>query len=147
MTELNANELLKRSKIEVSPETFNLVSLYWDNWRLLLNSPQFSPRMTAPFMIFMDGHEVTLMLDDADLVNIRPGLTEAKIERAYRLLTFDIVLDHSVVGFMAEIARILAEAEVSILPISAYSRDSILIKQNQLATALRALGPYVDEIC
>lgn len=98
-------------------------------------------------MIFMDGHEVTLMLDDADLVNIRPGLTEAKIERAYRLLTFDIVLDHSVVGFMAEIARILAEAEVSILPISAYSRDSILIKQNQLATALRALGPYVDEIC
>ena len=147
MEKLKENDLLKSSKIEVSPATFNLVSVHWDHWRLLLNNPQFSPRMTAPFMIFMDGHEVTLMLDDADLVNIQPGLTEAKIERAYRLLTFDIVLDHSVVGFMAEIARILAEANISILPISAFSRDSILIKQDQLATALRALRPYVDDVC
>jgi hypothetical protein len=95
----------------------------------------------------MDPHEVTLILDDIDLGNMRPGLGSAKVENGYRMLTFNVVLDLSVVGFMAEISRILADAGVAILPLSAYSRDSLLIKQTDLATTLKALGPYVDEVC
>lgn len=98
-------------------------------------------------MIFMDAHEVTLILDEIDLANMRPGLVTAKVENGYRMVTFDIVLELSVVGFMAEISRILAEAGVAILPLSAYSRDSLLIKQDDLAIALKALGPFVDEVC
>lgn len=103
--------------------------------------------MTAPFMIFKDAHEVTLILDDQDLRNMRPGLAEAKVANGYRLLTFETVLDLSVVGFMASVSRILAEASVPILPISAFSRDHILIRQSDLASALKALGPHVAELC
>lgn len=133
--------------VEVAHETFSLVGISRDRLLRLLADNSLSPRMSAPFMIFMDKHEVTLVLDEIDLANMRPGLTDAQIASGYRMLTFDVVLDLSVVGFMAEVSRILAEAGVAILPISAYSRDHLLIRQDQLAAALKALGRHVDSVC
>lgn len=143
----NAKEILRSAKVEVAAETFALVGTTRAGLLQLLGDNSLSPRMSAPFMIFVDPHEVTLILDEIDLGNMRPGLGTAKVENGYRMLTFDIVLELSVVGFMAEISRILAEAGVAILPLSAFSRDSLLIKQDDLATALKALGPFVDEVC
>lgn len=144
---MDAKQLLRSAKVEVAAETFALVGMSREQLMGLLGDNALSPRMSAPFMIFMDRHEVTLILDEIDLANMRRGLQGAKIENGYRMLTFDIVLDLSVVGFMAEISRILAEAGVAILPLSAYSRDSLLIRQDDLAAALRSLSPHVDEIC
>lgn len=98
-------------------------------------------------MIFMDAHEVTLLLDDIDFATLRHAVRDAKVERGFRMLTFDTVLDFNAVGFMAEVARILAEAGVSIIALSAFSRDHLLIKQGDLATGLKALGPHVAELC
>ena len=56
-------------------------------------------------------------------------------------------LDFSVVGFLAEAARILAEAEISIIALSAFSRDHLLVKQEDLSKALKALSPYITDIC
>ncbi|MEQ1763403.1 MAG: ACT domain-containing protein [Pyrinomonadaceae bacterium] len=144
---MNAKSLLRSARVEVAAETFALVGISRSGLMGLLGDSSLSPRMSAPFMIFMDPHEVTLILDEIDLGNMRHGLVGAKIENGYRMLTFNVVLELSVVGFMAEISRILADAGVTILPLSAYSRDSLLIKQDDLATALKALGPFVDEVC
>ena len=144
---MNAKELLRSAKVEVAAETFALVGMTREQLLSLLGDNVLSPRMSAPFMIFMDSHEVTLILDEIDLANMRPGLSGAKIANGYRMLTFDIVLELSVVGFMAEVSRILADAGVAIIALSAYSRDSLLIKQVDLAIALKALGPFVDEVC
>jgi len=139
--------LLKASRVKVSPETFNLVRLSIENWRKLLENSESSPRMSSPFMILMDTYEVTLMVDDRDLVTISPGLDDAKIEGYYRLLTFDLELELTITGFLAEVSRILAEEEIPIMALSAYSRDHLLIKQDNLAKALKALGGYVDSVC
>ncbi len=143
----SAKELLKKSKIEVSPETFSLISLSNENWLKLLENPELSPRMTAPFMIFRDKREITLLLDEIDFGAIKNAIQNAKTEGNFRLLTFDIELGFEVVGFMAEITRILAEAEISIVALSAFSRDHILIKQADLSNALKALRNFVDDIC
>ena len=144
---MNPEDILRDTRVSVSPETFAIVSITPDEMTALLGDPSLSPRMTAPFMIFKDAHEVTLILDDQDLRNMRPGLAEAKIANGYRLLTFETVLDLSVVGFMAAVSRILADAGVPILPISAFSRDHILVRQPDLAAALKSLGPHVAELC
>lgn len=144
---MNALELLKTAKVEVAPETFFLVSLAHDHWLKLLENPELSPRMSAPFMIFRDRWEVTLLLDETDFGTIRHQIRDAKTVGNYRLLSFDVELDFSVVGFLAEAARILAEAEISIIALSAFSRDHLLIKQNDLAKALKVLGEYVAELC
>jgi hypothetical protein len=144
---MNAGELLAGTKVEISPETFFLVSLTPENWHKLLENPELSQRMTAPFMIFKDKFEITLLLDEIDFSAIKNSLGSAKIEGNFRLLTFDIELDFAVVGFLAEISRILAAAGVSIIALSSFSRDHILIKQEALPKALKALGEFVDDIC
>lgn len=144
---MNALELLKKTQVEVSPETYTYVSLRHEDWRRLLENPELSPRMTTPFMIFQDKWEVTLLLDETDFNTMRYAARDAKIERGFRLLSFNIELDFSVVGFMAEVSRILAEAGISIIALSAFSRDHLLIKQGDLAKALKALREYVDDIC
>jgi hypothetical protein len=143
----DAKGILRNSRCEVSPETYSLISLSDDEWRRILESPELSPRMTAPFMIFRDKYEVTLVLDETDFATIRHAIRDAKVERGFRLFTFDTVMDFSVVGFVAEVSRILAEAGISIVPISAFSRDHLLVKQDDLAAVLKALGPYVQELC
>ena len=144
---MNAQNLLRKTKIEVAPETFFLISLEQTDWLKLLENPELSPRMTTPFMIFKDGFETTLLLDEADFGNIRQAVRNAKIEGNFRLLTFDIELDFSVYGFFAEISRILAGAEIPIVALSSFSRDHILIKQENLSKALKVLREYVEELC
>ena len=142
-----ALELLRQTKIAVAPETHFFISLQNEDWLRLLENPELSPRMTAPFMIFKDKFEVTLLLDEIDFGTIRPALQNAKIEKNFRLLTFDIELDFTVVGFLAEVSRILAEADISIIALSSFSRDHILVKQKDLPKALLALGKYVEDVC
>lgn len=143
----SAREILRKTRVEVAPETFFLVSLQHADWRKLLENPELSPRMSAPFMIFSDKFEVTLLLDEIDFQTIRHAIRDAEWEGNFRLLTFDIVLDFTVVGFLAEVARILAENEISIVALSAFSRDHLLVKQTDLAKALKILGEYVEELC
>ncbi len=144
---LENKELLSKTKIIIRPENFAIISLGEDEWLKLLSKPENSPRMTAPFMIFKDGFEITLLLDETDFANLENSLEKPKIERGFRILTFDIELDFELVGFLAEISRILAEAGISIIALSSFSRDHLLIKQENLAKALKALGEYVEELC
>ncbi len=136
---MEISEILKTISLEVAPEMFTLVSLRHEDWLRLLENPELSPRMTAPFMIFKDKFETTLLLDEVDFETLRHAVRDAKIEKGFRLLTFDLVMDFTVVGFLAEVARILAEAEISIIALSAFSRDHLLIKQENLGKALLAL--------
>lgn len=144
---LNAAEILRDCRVLVAPETFAVVSVTKENWTAIISNPDLSPRMSAPFMILMDQFEVTLVLDDVDLANLLPGLAESQIQRDFRMLTFDIVMDFTVVGFIAVVSRLLADAKISILPISAFSRDHVLVKQADLAKTLKVLGPQVSDLC
>jgi hypothetical protein len=143
---MEINELLRKTRVEVSPETYYLVSLRHDDWKKLLENPELSPRMTAPFMILSDKYEVTLMLDDTDYQTCRYAIRDAKVEGNFRLLTFDTVMDFTVVGFMAAVSKIIADAEISIMALSAFSRDHLLIKQNDLAKTLKVLAPHIEEL-
>ncbi len=144
---MEIKNLLKKTRVEVAPEIFTLISLRHEDWLKLLENPELSPRMTAPFMIFKEKHETTLLLDEIDFETLRHAVRDAKTERGFRLLTFDIELNFKVVGFLAEVARILAEAEISIVALSAFSRDHLLIKQEDLVKTLKVLGNYIEELC
>ncbi len=140
-------EILRRTRVEVAPETFFLISLTHNDWLKLLENPELSPRMTAPFMIFRDKWEVTLLIDEIDFKTVSHAIRDAKTQGNFRLLSFDVELDFETIGFLAQISKILAEADISIVALSAFSRDHLLIKQNDLAKALKVLGNFVEELC
>ena len=142
-----ASEILKSARVEVSPETYAILSLSDSEWTTLLKNPELSPRMETPFMIFKDKWEVTLVLDDIDFGLLQDSVQSANIERGFRLVSFDADLDFDVVGFMARIAAVMADAGISILPISSFARDHLLVRQDDLGNALKALRSHVAEVC
>jgi hypothetical protein len=147
MPNADAAELLRRAKVEVAPETFVLVGLRHEDWRRLLENPELSPRAESNFMLLRDPFEVTLLLDESDWRSMRHAARDAKVEGGFRLVTLDVELGWDVVGFIARVTAILAEAGVAVGALSSFSRDHLLIKQEDLGTALRALGEHVAELC
>jgi hypothetical protein len=142
-----ARELLRRAKVEVLPATFVLAGLRHADWARLLENPELSPRADAIFMLLRDAHEVTLLCEEEDWLAMRHAARDARVETGFRLVTLDIELEWNVVGFLARVTEILAAAGVSVGALSAFSRDHLLIKQDELAAALRALGGHVEGLC
>jgi hypothetical protein len=140
-------ELLSRTRVEVAPATYFVIGLRHEEWKRLLENPELSPRGDAPFMLLRDEREVTLLLDETDWRAMRHAARDARVEGGFRLVTLDIELDWAVVGFLARITELLAQAGISCGALSSFSRDHLLIKQDDLAAALRSLGPHVAELC
>ena len=145
--ERTITDLLRETKIEVSPATFALIGISHQDWSRLLENPELSPRVDAVFMIMRDDKQVTLLIEEEDWQRIRHALRDAKVERGFRLLTFDLELSWNVVGYLARVTEILATAGISVGALSSFSRDHLLIKQDQLGSALRVLGEHVGELC
>jgi hypothetical protein len=98
-------------------------------------------------MVLKDRDEVTLLLSEEDWRRMKHVARDARVEADFRLVTIDVELGWDIVGFLAEVSRILASAGVPIGALSAFSRDHLLIKQEHLPFALRALSGLVDELC
>jgi hypothetical protein len=143
----DAAELLRRTKVEVLPGEFVLVGLRHTDWSRLLENPELSPRPDSVFMLLRDAHEVTLLLEEGDWQTMRHAARDARTEGPFRLVTLDIELQWNVVGYLARVTEILAAAGLSVGALSAFSRDHLLVKQDDLAALLRALGPHVEELC
>jgi hypothetical protein len=143
----DVEELLRQTRVRVAPSTYFLIGLRHEDWTRLLQNPELSPRGDAPFMLMRDEHEVTLLLDETDWRTIRHAAREARVEGGFRLVTLDLELDWNTVGYLTRVTGILARAGISCGALSAFSRDHLLIKQDDLGAALRALGEHVAELC
>ena len=140
-------DLLRETKIKVSPATFVLVGVSHQDWSRLIENPELSPGPDANFMILRDDKEVTLLMQEEDWQRIRHTVRDAKVERDFRLLTFDLELSWNVIGYLARVTEILAAAEIPVGALSSFSRDHLLIKQQDMGKALRVLGEHVGELC
>ena len=149
MGEANAEveELLRRTRVEVAPATFVLAGMRHEEWRRLLESPELSPRAESSMMLLRDPFEVTLLVEEEDWRAMRHAAREARVEAGFRLVTLDVQLGWHVVGYLARVTAILAEAGVPVGALSAFSRDHLIVKQNDLGRALRALGAHAAGLC
>jgi hypothetical protein len=140
-------ELLRETKVEVAPATYVVIGVTLQDWQRLLENPELSPRTDAPFMIMRDAHEVTMVIEEDDWRRIRHAVRDARSEAGYRLVTLDIQLPWTTVGYLARVTEILAAENISVGALSSFSRDHLLIKQQDLGKALRVLGEHVGELC
>ncbi|MDT5158294.1 MAG: uncharacterized protein QOH51_2651 [Acidobacteriota bacterium] len=147
MSNGDAAELLRHAKVEVAAATYVLVGLRHEDWRRLLENPELSPSMESNFFLLRDRFEVTLLLEEADWRSMRHAARDARVESGFRLVTLDIELAWNVVGFLARVTEILSGAGIPVGALSAFSRDHLLIKQDDLGKALRVLGNHVAELC
>ncbi|HEX3051986.1 MAG TPA: ACT domain-containing protein [Aggregatilineaceae bacterium] len=94
---------------------------------------------TAFSTLVVDKDEVTLLLPEDDWGFFANRLPDHRAAGLFRLITFDLVLEPTLIGFMALVTRLLADAEISILAVSAFERDHILIPAAQFDMAWKVL--------
>lgn len=97
-------------------------------------------RDTQDFVsVTRDKEEVTVIVAEAYWHQIAELFPQAQAELERRMIRFDTVLDFSVVGFIAEISRALADAGISILSISTYRTDAVLVHESCFNKAVAAV--------
>ena len=62
-----------------------------------------------------------------------------EMEEGWRALRVAGVLDFELIGIVANISRILAEAEISVFVVSTYNTDYILMKEEKFEAGVQAL--------
>jgi hypothetical protein len=60
-------------------------------------------------------------------------------EGDWRMITFDMTLPLSLVGFFAAVSGALADAGVNLFTLSAYTTDHVFVKNTKLDLAVKAL--------
>ncbi len=138
----NIMRLLAETEITVHQDPFTIVSIN--------RSEEAKARSLlvdlAPFSsLTFDVAEVSLVVKEDEWSSLRNGFEKYQEEGPYRLITFDIVLDLSIVGFMAVVSRMLAEEGVSIYALSTYLRDHILVKEGDCGKAVEVLRSLIAE--
>ena len=127
---MDLENYFKNGKLYIWKETFAIVK-------------SKKPYLNA-FANIIDKNETTVIIEqskynDEDII---------EIEKDWKILTFDMVLPFGLVGFLAEVSKVLADEKIPIFAISAYSTDHILIKEKDLAITkekLKNLGCIVEE--
>jgi len=111
----------KNGRAIVSPGTYAIVK----TTRALINS----------LVVVKDDRETTCIIDESKL-----GTQKfLGFEGDWRMITFDMVLPLSLVGFFAAVSGALADAGDNIFTISAYTTDHVFVKSEKLETAVKAL--------
>jgi hypothetical protein len=69
-----------------------------------------------------------------------------KVEKGWKILRINGMLDFSLIGILSRISTLLAEEEISIFVVSTYNTDYILVKKENLANAIEKLKENNYEI-
>lgn len=96
--------------------------------------------------LIVDKDEVTLALPEEGWQEFAHRLPDHRTVGPYRLLTFDTILPLDMVGFLALVSHLLAEAGVTVLAFSAFERDHLLIPAGQFETAMTALRTAQSQV-
>jgi len=121
MKRSSLREYFRNGRAVVAPGTYAIVKTK----RALVNA----------LAVIKDDRETTCIIDETKL-----GAQKfLGFEGDWRMITFDMVLPLSLIGFFAAVSGALAEAGVNIFTVSAYTTDHVFVKDQKLETAIKAL--------
>ena len=138
-----ARRLWAETRLRIWPESYRLVSLPCalapDAAALVgANEGRFAA-------LVIERDEVSLTVAESAWSK-SPLRARARAEAGpYRVVTFDLDLELDVVGYLAPAAERLAAAAVSIVPQCAYSKDHLLVREEDLERALGVLEAWIAE--
>lgn len=96
---------------------------------------QSSKAIDGSFANIIDKNEITVIIKQSEI-----GNWAKKVEKDFRLITFDMTLPFSMTGFISKISAALAKAKIPIFVISAFTTDHIFIKEEYIQKAVKALN-------
>ena len=134
----------------------NAKAYFWKESFAIIRSDHTHPEA---FANIVDKNEITVIIDQTKLKGHYQLTSEnqdsfkidkqsfsdfdeqnlSETEKDWKILTLDVVFPLDIVGILAKISGALAERGISIMTISAYSRDHFLIREKDVVTTVNAL--------
>ena len=130
MYQITKKNYFKNGKVYVWKDTFAIIKA--------------KKPFTNAFANIIDKNETTVIIEQSKYNEENV----IEIEKDWKILTFDMVLPFGLVGFLAKISKVLADENIPIFVISAYSTDHILVKEKDLTRTeekLKELGCIIEE--
>ncbi len=128
------------TKVHLHTDEFTIVSLPLSEKERVLD--EF--KRLEPFSsVTVDHAEVSLILRTSDWDSMKPLFKTSEAEGPYSAITFNIVLDLSLVGFLSVVSAVLAEAGINIYAISTYLRDHILVESSHAEDSVSVLADLI----
>ena len=94
-----------------------------------------------------DFFSVTKTEDEISVVMLQDKIaSDVKVEKDWRILKVEGILDFSLIGILAKISGILAKNSISIFVISTFNTDYILVKEEKIEKAMTVLSKEGYEI-
>lgn len=134
---MNASDTLKSAPLYTDGHDYLMIHL---PPRAITAAAGVLAEIGDPFgAMIADKDEVTLIIPAETYADFQSRLRGARLSDPLRLITFDAELPPDLTGFMALIAKLLAEAKIPIIPIGAFARDHILVKAADFDRAWQVL--------
>jgi hypothetical protein len=105
-----------------------------DNSRYIVAKLEEAPKFSDEiFSIVKDKDEVTVIAKEGF------ELQSISEEKFFKLIIFGVTLPFDLTGFLSHVSTLLANKDIPILAISAYSTDHILVREEDLDGAVEVL--------
>ncbi len=117
------NNIIRKSTVKVLDGRFAVTKL---------NS---KPSTTDYFMITDDGKEITMIVEENKLKNVKYD----EVQSWFKIIQVAVSVPFFAVGFLARITQAIAERKINVLVISTFSYDYLLIREKDLGLAIKAL--------
>ncbi len=135
-------DLFGRTKLVVLPEDYYLIHLPVD--AKPIPGEWYRPATTRFAVFIREPEEITLIVARRKWLRMQNLFDKYRVAGPMKVMTFDIKLSLVVYGYIAAISRVLAEDKISVIPISAFHRDHILVQKQDLPRSVRLLRHFLQ---
>ena len=139
----DVRKLLAKTKLVVLPEDYFLIRLPVDVKPI--PGEWYRPATTRFAVFIREPKEITLVVPRRKWLRMQNIFDEFEVSGPMKVITFDIKLSLTVYGYIAAISRVLADGKISVLPMSSFNRDHILVSKKDLPRSVRLLRQYLLE--
>jgi hypothetical protein len=145
MAALSANlrNIFGKTKLVVLPEDYLMIRLPVDTKPI---SGEWYRRLTTRYAVFVrEPKDITLIVTRRKWLRMQPMFRKPKVSEPMKVIIFDVELGINVYGFIAAISKVLADAKISLMPVSSFHRDHILVRKKDLPRSVRLLREFLDQ--
>ncbi len=135
-------KLLGRTKLAVMPEDYFLIHLPVD--ARPIPAEWYRPATTRFAAFIREPEGITLIVPRRKWLRMQNLFEKYEVTGPMKVVTFDIKLALVVYGYIAAISNVLAAAKISIVPISSYHRDHVVVRKEDLPRTVRLLRQFLQ---
>jgi hypothetical protein len=135
-------KLLARTKLAVLPEDYYLIHLPLDT--RLIAAEWFRPATTRFAVFIREPRGISLVVPRRKWLRMRNIFGEHRLRGPLRVITLEMPDSLDISGYISALINVLAQARISIVPVSSMSRDHILVNKADLPRSVRILRNFLQ---